>query len=99
MKHSRQWLQLALDTQYHPLERNKCYVLPLNILDHQRISAFQHNLKEIKTRKLRNLVLKDTRSTSKNTTVAPIGFNNLSSQILEPNIDEDSQQGPISRQC
>ena len=36
MKHSRQWLQLALDTQYYLLERNKRYVFPLNMLDHQQ---------------------------------------------------------------
>ena len=94
MKHSRQWLQLALDTQYHLLERNKRYVFPLNMLDHQRISTFQHNLKEIKTRKLRNLVLKQTGSTSKNATEAPIGFNNLSSQILDPTLTKILNKGP-----
>ena len=49
-KHRRQWLQLAINTQYHCLYKTRRYVFPLIQHEDQEIVRFQNSLNETKQR-------------------------------------------------
>ena len=54
-QHGRQWLQLAINTQYHRLYKTRQYVFPLIQHEDQEIVRFQNSLNETKQRKLQQL--------------------------------------------
>ena len=93
-KHSRQWLQLALDTQYYLLSSIKGCIFPLNQMEDQRISAYEDQLKEIKTQKLRTLTLRHSQQNNSMESEPPQGFKNLSTHELDPKLVAVLNKGP-----
>ena len=85
-KHSRQWLQLALDTQYYLLSSIQGCIFPLNQMEDQQISAYKDQLKETKTRKLQTLTFKHSQQNNSMKSEPPQGFKNLSSHDLDPKL-------------
>ncbi|CAB4045691.1 Hypothetical predicted protein, partial [Paramuricea clavata] len=79
LKHSRQWLQLAIDTQYTQLSKIRRYVFPLVYQEDRDIVQLQNSLNRTKERKLQQLLFRN-RKEPKTTKSRPQGFKNLSSE-------------------
>ena len=106
LKHSRQWLQLALDTQYQQLARIRAFVFPLNYSDDQQLTKLKNTLKERKDQKLERLLNNQRRQPE--LTEQPEQFKNLSSETLDPKLVKILNKGPsfvnaepkhLPRQC
>lgn len=91
-KHSRQWLQLALDTQYHRLSRIRSDVFPLNYHEDQQLTKFQESLREKKQRKIQYLMNQQPKEPQP--AEQQQGFNNLSTEILDPDLVTILNKGP-----
>jgi hypothetical protein len=59
LKHSRQWLQLAIDTQYTQLSKIRRYVFPLFYQEDRDIVQFQNSLTRTKERKFQQLLFRN----------------------------------------
>ena len=56
-RQNRQWLQLALNTEYNRLQKLSMYVFPLNKSDQRHLNIFEKGLVNTKMKKLRQLLL------------------------------------------
>jgi hypothetical protein len=94
-KHSRQWLQLAIDIQYSRLHKiNRC-IFPLNYHQYQEITRFESSLNDIKERKLQQLTYRQYHGTARTTTESkPRGFKNLSSETFDSKLQNILDKGP-----
>ena len=82
LKHSRQWLQLSLDTQYYQPSKIRSYVFPMNYHEDKQLKKLQNSLKLTKSCKLQKLLKrKNTETASYNK--QPQSFQNLSSEVLD----------------
>ena len=94
-QHSRQWLQLAINTQYHRLHKTRKYVFPLIQHEDQEIVRFQNSLNETKQRKLQQLLNRQCyHISSTSTSNKPQGFKNISSQALNDGLKNILEKGP-----
>lgn len=92
-KHSRQWLQLALDTQYYRLSKIQNGVFPMNCQEDKQLTQLFNSLKDKKQRKIQSL-LKQQRKSSQQTQPQPEGFKNLSTESLDENLTAILNKGP-----
>ena len=87
MKHSRQWLQLAIDTQYYQLRGIRSSVFPLNQQESEQIQRLENTLEETKQHKLHQLQARQRRHLAADKEVIkPVGFQNLSSEVIDPKL-------------
>lgn len=93
LKHSRQWLQLALDTQYYRLSHIQQCVFPMSFCEDQQLITLRNSLREKKQRKLQ-ILLDQQRKENPPTKQQPRGFENLSSEVLDPNLEAILNKGP-----
>ncbi|CAB4034108.1 Hypothetical predicted protein, partial [Paramuricea clavata] len=94
-KHSRQWLQLAIDIQYSRLHKIDRFVFPLNYHQYQEITRFESSLNDIKDRKLQQLIYRQHHGTAITTTESkPQGFKNLSSETFDSKLQSILNKGP-----
>jgi hypothetical protein len=94
-KHSRQWLQLAIDIQYSRLHKiNRCG-FPLNYHQYQEITRFESLLNDIKECKLQQLIYRQHHGTARTTTESkPQRFKNLSSDTFDSKLQSILNKGP-----
>jgi hypothetical protein len=92
-KHSRQWLQLTIDSQYHRLAKIRRYIFQLNHQEHLQIVNFQDSLQQTKQCKLQQL-LHQRRDKQNYTEQKPQGFKNLSKETLDTDLINVLNKGP-----
>ena len=92
-KHSRQWLQLALDTQYHRLSRIRSSVFPMNYDEDQQLTKLKESQREKKQGKIQKLLSRQPKE-SQPAARQPQGFNNLSTEIIDPDLLTILNKGP-----
>ncbi|CAB4022578.1 Hypothetical predicted protein [Paramuricea clavata] len=84
LKHSRQWLQLAINTQYDRLSKIRGCVFPLNQQEDHDITRLRNSLAETKESKLKQLLNRQRKLNREyEAENKPQGFKNLSSETLD----------------
>ena len=95
LKHSRQWLQLAINTQYDRLSKIRGCVFPVNQQEDHDITRLRNSLAKTKEHKLKQLLNRQRRLNREyEAENKPQGFKNLSSETLDNQLIKILEKGP-----
>ena len=94
IKHSGQWLQLALDTQYHRLSKIRSYVFPMTQNLDQQLTTLTSSLENKRQHKINILLKQQSKDNKQSKLVRPEGFKNLSATTIDANLSDILNKGP-----
>ena len=94
MKHSKQWLQLALDTQYYNLSKIRSTVFPLSEKEDQQLEPMARSLADKREHKIQSLLKQQCKNYHKSSHTQPEGFKNLSTTTMDANLITVLNKGP-----